>query len=147
MVVPAFNLIIPDPSVLGGDTWPAPSCLVWAGVSKAFANGVDALPQSARLAVVIGLALGVVLAIMEKLTPKHLKVYVPSPSGIGIAMVIPGSNAVAMFIGAAIAAWMRKKRPALAERLVVPVSSGLIAGESLMGILIALLVVAGVLTR
>ena len=147
VVVPAFNLIIPDPSVLGGDTWPAPSCLVWAGVSKAFANGVDALPQSARLAVLIGLALGAVLAIMEKLSPKHLKIYVPSPSGLGIAMVIPGSNAVAMFIGAAIAEWMRKKRPLLAERLVVPVSSGLIAGESLMGILIALLVVAGVLTR
>jgi uncharacterized oligopeptide transporter (OPT) family protein len=30
---------------------------------------------------------------------------------------------------------------------VVPVSSGLIAGESLMGIVVALLVVAGVLSR
>jgi OPT family oligopeptide transporter len=147
VVVPAFNLIIPDPSVLGGDAWPAPSCLVWAGVSKAFSNGIDALPQSARLAVWIGLALGVVLALLERLTPKHLKAYVPSPSGIGIAMVIPGSNAVAMFIGAAVAEWMRRKRPLLAERLVVPVSSGLIAGESLMGILIALLVVAGVLSK
>jgi OPT family oligopeptide transporter len=147
VVVPAFNLIIPDPGVLGGDAWPAPSCLVWAGVSKAFANGVDALPQSARLAVLIGLALGMALALLERFTPKHLKVYVPSPSGIGIAMVIPGSNAIAMFIGSAMAEWMRRKRPVLAERLVVPVSSGLIAGESLMGILIALLVVAGVLSR
>ena len=147
VVVPAFNLIIPDPSVLGGDTWPAPSCLVWAGVSKAFANGIDALPASARMAVWVGLALGVVLALFEKLTPKHLKAWVPSPSGLGIAMVIPGSNAIAMFIGAATAEWMRKKKPLLAERLVVPVSSGLIAGESLMGILIALLVVAGVLSR
>ncbi|MFZ5445502.1 MAG: OPT family oligopeptide transporter [Myxococcota bacterium] len=147
VVVPAFNLIIPDPSVLGGDAWPAPSCLVWAGVSKAFANGIDALPASARIAVWIGLALGVVLAVLERLTPKHLKAWIPSPSGVGIAMVIPGSNALAMFIGAALAEWMRRKKPVLAERLVVPVSSGLIAGESLMGIVIALLVVAGVLSK
>jgi OPT family oligopeptide transporter len=147
VVVPAFNLIIPDPSLLGGETWPAPSCLVWAGVSKAFANGIGALPESARTAVWVGLALGVVLALAERLAPKHLKAFVPSPSGLGIAMVIPGSNAIAMFLGSAIAELMRRKRPALAERLVVPVSSGLIAGESLMGIVVALLVVAGVLTR
>ena len=147
VVVPAFNLIIPDPSVLGSDAWPAPSCLVWAGVSKAFAGGVGALQGSARVAIVVGLLLGVALSILEKMVPKrHLK-YVPSPSGLGIAMVIPGSNAVAMFIGSAIAEAMRRKRPEAAENLVVPVSSGLIAGESLMGIVIALLVVAGVLQK
>lgn len=147
VVVPAFNILIPDPSVLGGDAWPAPSCLVWAGVSKAFANGIGALPDSARTAVWVGLLLGVVLALTEKFAPKHLKPYIPSPSGVGIAMVIPGSNALAMFLGAALAELGRRKRPQLAERLVIPVSSGLIAGESLMGILVALLVVAGVLSK
>lgn len=147
IVVPAFNLIIPDPTVLGTDAWPAPSCLVWAGVSKAFAGGVSALAPSSRTAIGVGLALGVALALMEKLAPKKYLPYVPSASGIGIAMVIPGSNCVAMFIGAAIAEWMRRKKPEAAERLVVPVSSGLIAGESLMGIVIAMLVVAGVLSK
>jgi OPT family oligopeptide transporter len=147
VVVPAFELIIPDPSVLGSDAWPAPSCLVWAGVSKALAGGLDALDGSAQRAILAGLALGVVLALFEKLAPKKLRPYVPSPSGLGIAMVIPGSNAIAMFLGAAIAELARRKRPDAAERLVVPVSSGLIAGESLMGILIALLVVAGVLSK
>jgi uncharacterized oligopeptide transporter (OPT) family protein len=147
VVVPAFNLIIPDPSVLGGDAWPAPSCLVWAGVSKAFANGIGALPESARTAVWVGLLLGVALALAERLAPKALKAFIPSPSGVGIAMVIPGSNAVAMFVGAAMAEFLRRTKPQLAERLVVPVSSGLIAGESLMGIVVALLVVAGVLSR
>ncbi len=41
VVVPAFNILIPDPSVLGTDAWPAPSCLIWAGVSKAFAGGIE----------------------------------------------------------------------------------------------------------
>ena len=62
-------------------------------------------------------------------------------------MVIPGSNASAMFLGALMAEVLRRCKPALAERYVVPVSSGLIAGESLMGIVVALLIVAGVLAR
>jgi OPT family oligopeptide transporter len=147
VVVPAFWLIIPDPSVLGSDAWPAPSCLVWAGVSKAFAGGAGGLPAGANTAAAIGLALGVALALAERFAPKKLVAFIPSPSGLGIAMVIPASNAIAMFIGSAIAALLRKYRPALGERLTIPVSSGFIAGESLMGIVIALLVVAGVLKK
>lgn len=147
VVVPAFTLLIPDPSVLGSDDWPAPSCLVWAGVSQAFAGGIDALHSTARVAIVVGLLLGVTLALLERLAPKRLRSWIPSASGIGIAMVIPGSNAIAMFLGALIAEILRRKRPVLAERYVVPVSSGLIAGESLMGVVVALLIVAGVLAK
>lgn len=147
VVVPAFWLIIPDPSVLGTDEWPAPSCLVWAGVSKAFANGLTGLPPGANLGVGIGMALGVALALAERFAPKKALPYIPSPAGMGIALVIPASNALAMFIGSAIAALLRKYRPKVSERFTIPVSSGFIAGESLMGILIALLVVAGVLKK
>lgn len=147
IVVPAFNLVIPDPSVLGSEAWPAPSCVVWAGVSKAFAGGIGALHASAQKAVVVGLVLGIMLAVLEKVAPKRLRAWLPSPSGLGIAMVIPGSNCIAMFLGAATAELLRKKRPKLAEDYVVPVASGLIAGESLMGIVVALLIVAGVLKK
>lgn len=147
VVVPAFWLIIPDPTVLGSDEWPAPSCLVWAGVSKAFANGLTGLPPGANTAVGIGLALGVALALAERFAPKKFVQYIPSPSGLGIALVIPASNAIAMFIGSAIAALLRKYKPAAGERYTIPVSSGFIAGESLMGIVIALLVVVGVLKK
>lgn len=147
VVVPAFNLIIPDPSVLGGEAWPAPSCVVWAGVSKAFSGGLGALLPSSKTAIVVGLVLGVALALLEKFAPRPLKPFVPSASGIGIAMVVPGSNSIAMFLGAAVAEAIRRVRPALAEKTVVPVASGLIAGESLMGIVIALLIVSGVIAK
>lgn len=143
VIVPAFNLIIPDPSLLGGEVWPAPSCVVWAGVSKAFSDGIGALHETSRTAIVVGLVLGVALALLERFAPKRLRPAIPSPSGLGIAMVIPGSNCIAMFLGAALAEWLRRKKPALAEKTVVPVASGLIAGESLMGILIAILIVGG----
>ncbi len=147
VVVPAFNLLIPDPGVLGSDAWPAPSCLVWAGVSKAFADGLGALDATARAGLAAGALLGVALALMERVAPARLKAWVPSPSGLGIAMVIPGSNAIAMFLGALAARLVQLRAPAFARRYVVPVSSGLIAGESLMGVAVAMLIVAGVLAR
>jgi len=147
VVVPAFNLLIPDPSVLGSDAWPAPSCLVWAGVSQAFAEGLGAVDGAARAAIAAGALLGIALALGEKLAPARLRGWIPSPSGLGIAMVIPGSNSIAMFLGG-LAAWLlARRRPAAARRYVVPVSSGLIAGESLMGVAVALLIVFGVLSR
>jgi uncharacterized oligopeptide transporter (OPT) family protein len=147
VVVPAFNLILPDPSVLGGEAWPAPSCVVWAGVSQAFSHGISALHPSSRTAIVAGLALGIALALSEKFAPRKLRPLIPSPSGLGIAMVIPGSNCISMFLGSALAEWLRRKKPALAEKTVVPVASGLIAGESLMGILIAILIVTGFIAQ
>jgi uncharacterized oligopeptide transporter (OPT) family protein len=48
-----------------------------------------------------------------------------------------------MFLGSLAATALQARRPRLAERAVVPVSSGFIAGESLMGILVALLAAAG----
>lgn len=148
VVVPAFFLLIGnDPSVLGTEEWPAPSCLVWAGVSQAFAGGVTGLGPAARSAIVAGLLLGVALAVAERTAPRRLQPFVPSPAGLGIAMVIPGSNAISMFLGA-LGAWAwRRTGPASADRYLTPVASGLIAGESLMGVAVALLVAFGVVAR
>lgn len=147
VVVPAFNILIPDPSVLGSDAWPAPSCLVWAGVSKAFAGGVSSLDGLKQTGIGVGLLLGIALVLLEKFAPARLRPFLPSPAGLGIALVVPGSNTIAMFVGAFGAWWLQRKKPKLAQRYSVPVASGLIAGESLMGVLIALLIVAGVLQK
>ncbi|MCU0684455.1 MAG: OPT/YSL family transporter, partial [Polyangiaceae bacterium] len=92
-IVPALTILIPDPSALGSDQWPAPSCVVWEGVSRAFANGLGALDDSARVAIAIGLSLGVALALAERFAPKGVKNFIPSPSALGLSMVVPGSNA------------------------------------------------------
>ncbi|MFO7156593.1 MAG: OPT/YSL family transporter, partial [Pseudomonadota bacterium] len=146
VVVPAFFLLFPDPTVLGGEEWPAPSALVWAGVSQAFTDGLGALSPAARSAILVGFLLGLALALLERFAPPRLRAFIPSASGLGIALVVPASNAISMFIGASIAEWLRRKKPKLAERTVVPVASGVIAGESLMSILVAMLVVAGILS-
>lgn len=147
VVVPAFMLIIPDPSVLGGKEWPAPSCTVWAGVSEVFSKGLSQLKPSVKMAIGVGLGLGVTLTLLEKFAPPRLRRLLPSPNGLGMSMVVPAANSIAMFLGAGVAEYLRRKHPAAAERYVVPAASGLIAGESLMGILVAILVVAGVVAK
>ena len=146
-IVPAFNLLVPDASVLGSEQFPAPAVQVWAGVSRAMTDGIGGLHPTAKTAALVGFIAGIVLALADRYTPKKYKVYVPSPSGLGIALVIPGSNAIAMFLGAAIAEIIRRRNAKLAERTVIPVSSGLIAGESLMGIAVAILIAVGVLQK
>jgi uncharacterized oligopeptide transporter (OPT) family protein len=54
---------------------------------------------------------------------------------------------MAFLVGAAVAAVLARLRPAAAETYVVPVSSGIIAGESLMGVAIAFLKAFGPLGR
>ena len=57
-----------------------------------------------------------------------------------VALVIPAWNSISMFIGALIALLVAKGSPKLAETYTIPVASGIIAGESLMGVTIAILV-------
>ena len=144
VVVPVFFLLIPNASVLGTDQWPAPAAQVWRGVAELLAKGLGALKPTARIGLVIGATTGIVLALLERAFPKHKK-YIPSATGLGLAFTITAYYSVSMFIGALIAAGLHKANKKLAEEYVVPVSSGIIAGESLMGVAIALLSVAHVL--
>jgi uncharacterized oligopeptide transporter (OPT) family protein len=146
-VVPVFNLLVPTPDVIGSPEFPAPAVQVWAGVSKILVEGLSALHPSARSAAGIGFLLGIALVLAERWAPRRVRPFVPSASGVGIAMVIPGYNSIAMALGGCIAEMVRRKDPALADRAVVPVASGFIAGESLMGVLIAVLIASGALSK
>jgi len=147
VVVPAFNLLVPSADVLGTEEFPAPSSLVWAGVSKMLMSGVESLPVSARIGALCGLSLGVALVLLDRWAPKAAKPFIPSASGLGLSIVIPGASSISFFIGAAIAEVLRRKKPKLAEAAVLPVSSGFIAGESLMGIAVAMLKAFGVMPK
>ena len=136
--VPVYFLVV-DPKKLGGTELPAPSAKVWQKVAELLAKGPDALPAGTFVAILIGGALGIALTLLEEYAPKSWKKYLPSTTGLGIAGVIPAFNSISMFIGA-FAAWLlAKKRPDLSDKYTIPVSSGMIAGESLAGVGIILL--------
>lgn len=145
IVVPAFNLIIPDPTMLGSELWPAPSCMVWAGVSKAFASGITTLDPVAKKAVVAAFLLGIAMVFFDKYAPKKLKTYTPSAAGLGLAMVIPCSSSISIFLGSFIAYMWSRKNSKANDLFSTPIASGFIAGESLMGVAVAMMRVGGLL--
>ena len=144
IIVPVFFILIPDVNMLGTEKWPAPAALVWRGVAELLAKGVGALKPSARIGLVIGAVGGIVLTLAEAWLPKYKK-FIPSPTGLGLAFTINGFNSVSFFIGSCIALWLSKAKPKVHEKYTIPVSSGIIAGESLMGVLIAFLTIFKIL--
>ena len=138
VVVPAFYILVPTAESLGGAMWPAPSAQVWKKVAELIANGWESLHYTARYGMLVGGTVGLIIPIVELLSPKSLRKFIPSATGIGLAFVIPFFNSFSMFLGALFALIYARQKPVLAERYIVPVSSGLIAGESLTGVAIAL---------
>ena len=142
VIVPAFYLIVPTVEVLGSDKFPAPAAQVWASVAKLLSNGFESLHPTARWALVIGGLVGIILPILEKAFPDKRK-YIPSAMGLGLAWTFHFWYSLSMFLGGLIALVIEKRRPAIAEKYTIPVASGIIAGESLMGIFITLLFAMG----
>ncbi len=139
VVVPAFYLLVPDASVLGTDQWPAPAAQTWKAVADLLANGVGALHYTAQWGIVFGGLLGILLPLLERFMPENRRKLLPSATGLGLAMVIPFFNSLGMFIGALLALLLERYKAGVAKKYIVPVASGIIAGESIMGIIIALL--------
>ena len=63
---------------------------VWRGVAELLAKGLHALHPTARIGLVIGGTLGIVLTLLERAFPKH-KQFIPSPTGLGLALTLPGA--------------------------------------------------------
>jgi uncharacterized oligopeptide transporter (OPT) family protein len=133
--------LIPDPaSMLITDEWPAPAVATWKAVAETLSQGLGAIPVSALWAVAIGGAIGILGAwLQHRFAPKWL----PNLPALGLAMVIPASISITMFLGSLIAKLLERYRPSIAQRFVIAAASGLIAGESLTGVARALIGVAG----
>ncbi|HWV39212.1 MAG TPA: OPT family oligopeptide transporter [Vulgatibacter sp.] len=136
LCVPVYT-IVAKPEKLGSAELPAPAAKVWAAVAEMLAKGLNALPPGAVAAMIVGGIVGILITLGEEFFPKYRK-WIPSATGLGIAGVIPAFNSISMFLGA-IAAWiLMKKKPETNDRYTIAVASGLIAGESLMGVAIIL---------
>jgi putative OPT family oligopeptide transporter len=142
----AWNVLVPNAEVLGGDKFPAPAAMVWKGVAEFLSLGVGSLHPTARIAAVCGALLGLILPLLERAFPKKKK-FIPNPIGLGLSFVVQGFNCISMFVGALIALVLTKARPKTAEDYVIPVASGVIAGESLMAVVITLMFALGVASK
>jgi len=115
----------------------------FAGFGMILSHGLSALPHGAAAALLVGTALGIVLTLLES---TKVRSWVPSPAGLGIGMLVPGSAVISMFLGALISSAWQKSSPKSHERHITPLASGMIAGEALVAVLIPILVAIGLVT-
>lgn len=131
--VPIYLLVV-KPEKIGTTEMPFPSAKVWESVARLMNEGVGNLPAGALQAMLIGGLVGAVLACADEFLPKKYSRWIPSVTGLGIAGVIPAFNSISMFLGAFLAWILAKVSPKTDENYTISVSSGLIAGESLLGV-------------
>ncbi|MCC6408945.1 MAG: OPT/YSL family transporter [Planctomycetes bacterium] len=130
-----------DPEVKGALS--SPISQKWVGFAKLLSKGTDALHPSALWALGIAIVLGIVFTVLEQ--KKSLRTWVPSPTGIGIGMLVPASAVATMFLGAVIDFVVRRSSAKNPDGWILPLASGLIAGEALIAIVLPLLIALGVL--
>jgi uncharacterized oligopeptide transporter (OPT) family protein len=115
----------------------APGSRRTAGFTELLAGGVDKLPASAMWAMLIAAVLGVILAVME--TKPRLKAWTPSPTGLGLGVLLPFASVSPMLVGA-VAGWLWMRfHPRSARIYTIPLASGLIAGEAMIAVVVPLL--------
>ncbi len=116
----------------------------WVGFAKLLSQGLHVLHPSALLALGVAVVLGIVFTVLEQNRRWHR--FVPSPTGIGIGMLVPASAVVTMFVGAVLAAAVSRRRGGQQPPWMLPLASGFIAGEALVAVIIPMLIVLGVMS-
>jgi len=139
-----YLVLVPDPkAMLLTPEWPAPAVATWKAVAEVLAAGFEAVPTGAVPAMIVAAALGVLLGLAERLLPPWLGRKLPSGAAVGLAFVIPAWNSISMCIGGIAAALVWRYRPDWAERRLTALAAGLVAGESLAGVGMAMVQLFG----
>ncbi len=144
VAVPVFYLLIKnDISRITSEDLPMPGAQIWIAVAQVLSSGLSVLPMSTRTAVMIG---GVVGVLIEFLNRKSHGRFPVSAMGLGLSFVLKFSDCWAMATGSLLF-WVLgrtiKKPESLAAKVFInnqeTACAGVIAGGSIMGILIIIL--------
>jgi uncharacterized oligopeptide transporter (OPT) family protein len=144
VAIPIFYAMIHyDAANLVSDKLPMPGAQAWRAVAEVLTKGLSFLHPTARYAVFIGGAMGILFEILKKVTKNRFPL---SAVGVGLAFVINFHTSLSMGLGA-ILFWVlgkayRHKEGSLARKLWVEnqetLCAGAIAGGAIIGIAIIL---------
>ena len=143
--VPIFYLVFlhRGPQQLINDQYPMPGITIWKGVAEALTAGLHSLKPSAQMGALVGVIAGLILEGTKIFTKGKFWL---SPVGLGLAFVLPFNNCLAMALGSFFFHFAEKKiknEKSLGHRVFVqnlePTCAGIIAGGSIMGIIVVIL--------
>ncbi len=113
----------------------SPISVKWAGFAELLNQGFSALPRGCFTAMLIAVVLGIIITILE---PNHRK-WVPSPTGVGIGMLVPGMAVMPMVVGGVCQLVWEKTHAKSEGAYCLPLASGLIAGEALVVLVLSII--------
>ncbi|HEV7158581.1 MAG TPA: OPT family oligopeptide transporter [Caulobacteraceae bacterium] len=119
----------------------APGARRTAGFTELLTGGGAGIPASALWAMAIASLLGVAFAVME--TRPRLRTWTPSPTGLSLGVLLPFASVASMFAGALIGWGWQRTHPRTAGAYLIPLASGLIAGEAMVAIIVPVLLWLG----
>jgi len=113
-----------------GNTLPAPTGVKIANMAVLLSQGIDAFPRGALQWTVIASVAGILITVVKEYS--HAS-WLPSPTGLGLGLIIPGVTIVPFAMGGIIGwIWEHTARASF-DRYYVTIASGLIVGEALLG--------------
>jgi len=125
-----------------GETFAGPAVVAWHLMAKVLAEGISSLEPSALWAAATGGVVGIALTLVARI--RGIAKWVPSPVALGIAFIVPAVYSISMWLGALVTYLYRSKNAGRVDAYGPSLASGLIAGEGLMMVGIALLLILGV---
>ncbi len=138
VTVLCFRMLVPSADSIGTAQFPAPSAQIWSAVATVLKDGISNLEPQKSWCMAAGAVIGILLPLLAVLFPKRQK-WIPSAAGIGLAWTFSWHLSLLFFLGAIIGYTFEKSSPEKSKEFLFPIASGVIAGGSLMGVAIALL--------
>jgi uncharacterized oligopeptide transporter (OPT) family protein len=126
--------VLRDNFGLGPGGLSSPISVKWAGFAELLTKGLSALPPGCLVGLAIGIVVGIILTLLAEKWEKHT----PSPAAIGIGMLIPASVLMTFILGGVAQLIWARSASASEEKFRIPLASGLIAGEALIAVFLAL---------
>jgi len=119
---------------IGSESFPAPTAIAWHALATGLAGGKESIPQGASMGAWLAVCAGAILGVVSK---KWKFIPFPSPVAIGLGMIFPACYSITILSGAIFAKIVSRLSQNWWEQYQYLLTSGLIVGESLTGILVA----------
>ncbi len=132
--------VLRDKFGIGPQGLSSPISVKWAGFAELLTKGFSALPPGCLVGLLIGIVVGIGLTLLAEMYSQKT----PSPAAIGIGMLIPASVLMTFILGGVgQLIWAKSSRKS-EDDYRIPLASGLIAGEAILAVVLAILAALGV---
>jgi uncharacterized oligopeptide transporter (OPT) family protein len=132
--------VLRDKFGIGPSGLSSPISVKWAGFAELLTTGLSALPPGSLVGLIIGIVVGIGLTLLAEKYGENI----PSPAAIGIGMLIQAAVLITFILGGVAQLIWTKTSPRSEEDFRIPLASGLIVGEAILAVVLALLAAFGV---